>query len=172
MKRIRRWQLALAMLACTGILLPQPVMAGTVGSSEQAATSIQDVALDAGGKLHGQVVDAEGRGIEGVTVHMVQDGQELAAGVTDTRGNFEMTGLRGGVYQMVTESGGRVYRVWSHRAAPPAASRGVMLVESPDVVRGQSRPVIQFLTNPWVLGGIAAAAIAIPLALDDDDDAS
>jgi hypothetical protein len=29
--------------------------------------------------------------------------------------------------------------------------------------------VIRFLSNPWVLGGIVAAAIAIPLALDDDD---
>ena len=29
-----------------------------------------------------------------------------------------------------------------------------------------------FLTNPFVIGGIVAAAIAIPLALDDDDDAS
>jgi hypothetical protein len=29
--------------------------------------------------------------------------------------------------------------------------------------------VIGFLSSPWVLAGIVAAAIAIPLALDDDD---
>lgn len=28
---------------------------------------------------------------------------------------------------------------------------------------------LRFLNNPWVLGGIVAAAIAIPLALDSDD---
>ncbi|HEY6563964.1 MAG TPA: hypothetical protein VIY86_05675, partial [Pirellulaceae bacterium] len=29
-----------------------------------------------------------------------------------------------------------------------------------------------FLTNPFVIGAAIAAAIAIPLALDDDDDSS
>lgn len=32
--------------------------------------------------------------------------------------------------------------------------------------------ILGFLTNPWVIAGGIAAAIAIPLALDDDDDAS
>ncbi len=34
--------------------------------------------------------------------------------------------------------------------------------------RGRS----SFLSNPWVLGGIVAAAIAIPLAIHDDDEGS
>ena len=29
-----------------------------------------------------------------------------------------------------------------------------------------------FLTNPWALGAIVAAAIAVPLAIDDSDDGS
>jgi len=29
-----------------------------------------------------------------------------------------------------------------------------------------------FLSNPWVLGGVVATAIAIPLALSSDDDDS
>ena len=32
--------------------------------------------------------------------------------------------------------------------------------------------LLGFLSNPWVIAGGIAAAIAIPLALDDDDDAS
>ena len=45
-----------------------------------------------------------------------------------------------------------------------------MLVSGNEVVpHGRNRPVLGFLTNPWVLAGIVAAAIALPLALDDDD---
>ena len=29
---------------------------------------------------------------------------------------------------------------------------------------------LRFLQNPWVLGAIVSTAIAVPLALDDDDD--
>jgi hypothetical protein len=172
MKRVCRLQLALAILAAVGILLPRPLVAGTFGTAAESTASVQDIALDAAGNLHGEVLGQDGRGAEGVAVHMVQNGQEVATAITDAQGEFEIAGLRGGVYQMVTANGGGVYRVWSYRAAPPAAGPGVMLIESPDVVRGQGPPIMQFLTNPWVLGGIAAAAIAIPLALDDDDDAS
>jgi hypothetical protein len=31
---------------------------------------------------------------------------------------------------------------------------------------------INFFTNPWALGAVVAAAIAVPLAIDDSDDAS
>lgn len=29
--------------------------------------------------------------------------------------------------------------------------------------------MVGFLTNPWVVGALIAAAIAVPLAIDDDD---
>jgi len=31
---------------------------------------------------------------------------------------------------------------------------------------------LSFLTNPWILGSIVAAAIAVPLAIHDSDDGS
>ena len=43
------------------------------------------------------------------------------------------------------------------------------MVKGQNVVRGANAPILAFLANPWVLAGIVAAAIAIPLALDDDD---
>ena len=44
--------------------------------------------------------------------------------------------------------------------------------EMQKIVGGGGRPVLNFLTNPWALGSIVATAIAIPLALHDDDDGS
>jgi hypothetical protein len=40
-----------------------------------------------------------------------------------------------------------------------------------NVVRGQfgGGGMLGWLANPWVLAAVVAAAIAIPLALDDDD---
>jgi hypothetical protein len=32
------------------------------------------------------------------------------------------------------------------------------------------RKKLTFLTNPWAIGAVVAAAIAIPLAIDDSDD--
>jgi hypothetical protein len=43
------------------------------------------------------------------------------------------------------------------------------MVNSEEPARGQGESVLRFLSNPWVLGSLVAAAIAIPLALDDDD---
>jgi hypothetical protein len=70
-----------------------------------------------------------------------------------------------------------VYRLWAEQTAPPAANDGVLVVHGDDAVRGNScNPcgggLLGVLANPWVLAAIVAAAIAIPLALDDDDDAS
>jgi hypothetical protein len=49
-----------------------------------------------------------------------------------------------------------------------------MIAPNQTVVRGQmglgnGGSALSWLANPWVLAGVVAAAIAIPLALDDDD---
>jgi hypothetical protein len=66
-----------------------------------------------------------------------------------------------------------MYRVWTVNTAPPVAQPGAMVVAGQDLVRGQaSSPVLRFFTNPWVLAGLVGAAIAIPIALSNDDDDS
>ncbi len=86
-----------------------------------------------------------------------------------------MNNLSGGVCEFQTETNRDVYRLWAPRTAPPAAQQRVLLVSDSKVVLGQNcgGNALGWLANPWVLGGLVAAAIAIPLAVaNSDDDAS
>ena len=56
--------------------------------------------------------------------------------------------------------------------APPAAQSAALLVSGSDVVRGQNGGLVYWLTNPWVLAGLIAAAIAIPIALNNHGSSS
>lgn len=165
-----------ATLACAGFISGQAVQAASpmlnpaANQVQQTATAqqIRDVGLSAGGVLRGQVVDSLGTAKAGSTVIVVKNGQVAGTAKTDATGAFEVAGLSGGVYQIQTEQGGGNYRLWAPRTAPPAASDSALIVNSNDVMLGQDRPIMSWLSNPWVLGGLVAAAIAIPLALDHD----
>ena len=118
----------------------------------------------------GQVLDAQGAPIKDEAVSIRHNGEEVAQAKTDELGRYQVRGLKTGLYQVVTTQGGANYRVWDAKIAPPAAQPGaLMIIGQP--VRGQLGGG-GILGNPWVLGGIAAAAIIIPLALDDDDNGS
>lgn len=168
--------------ALIAMLVPQMVYAAnpSAAAAGQAAAvetsmAVQDVALQAGGVLQGQVLDVQGRPVTATAVTVIQQGQVVRQTHSDENGKFTVAGLKGGLYQVATAQGGAVYRLWTAEAAPPAAKSGVLIVSGDSVVRGgmngHSSP-FGFLGNPWVLGAIVAAAIAIPLALHDDDDAS
>ena len=156
------------MMAMVGMLVPTWARAEAVNAARQDA-AVLDVALQ-DGKLVGQVLNAEGAPIRGEAVSIRKDGHEIARVKTDDLGRYNVGDLKTGVYQVVTKDGGANYRIWEAKVAPPAAQPGaLMIVGQP--VRGQLGAG-GLLSNPWVLGGIAAAAIIIPLALDDDDPAS
>jgi hypothetical protein len=176
MKPMRILRGGLVVLASFGMLFPQVACGiGPVDSGQALAyssTAIRDIALQENGLLKGQVLDTQGAPVTGVPVAVVQQGKVIAATKTDATGHFAITGLKGGVFQVVTAQGGAAYRLWAPRTAPPAAQADALIVNGDTVVRGGMGGA-GFLSNPWVLGGIVAAAIAIPLAMDDgDDDAS
>jgi hypothetical protein len=141
---------------------------------------VTDVALARGGVLAGKIVDRQGAPQKGETIRVIHQGQVVGTAQTDARGEFNVADLRGGVYQVETTQGVGVYRLWAAQTAPPAANDGVLVVHGDEAVRGAGCDpcggggggLLGVLANPWVLAGIVAAAIAIPLALDDDDDAS
>ena len=171
MKWKRRFHAALVALAATGILMPQPSLASRpVAGPDAPALRVHDFALHEG-SLRGQVVDAAGKGVSDTEIAVVQQGQVVASGQTDTRGYYALHGLRGGVSQVVTEQGVTLCRLWTADSAPPSVQAEALLVHDDDVIRGQigHGGLVRFLSNPWVLGAIVAAAIAIPLALDRDD---
>ncbi len=148
-----------------------------------------------GNVLVGQMLDAQGAAIAGATVSVQTAGKEVARVLTDQAGKFQVTGLKGGVHQVAAAGQQNVYRLWAPQTAPPAAQQGLMLVSSTDVVRGQcdcgtptcgsacgggggggvlgggvGGGIGNWIANhPIVTAGAIATAIAVPLALEDDD---
>jgi hypothetical protein len=163
MKLVQSLKTFTVMLACVGLLAGQTVQA--------ASPVIRDVALQPGGILNGQVLNEQAVAQGQAKVAVVHKGKPLTVTETDNAGRFVLTGLEPGVYELHLAEGGGAYRVWAPRTAPPAAEQSVLLVQDSRVVRGMHQGAGHFgwLANPWVLAGIVALAIAIPLALDDDD---
>jgi hypothetical protein len=154
-------------LACAGMVAPQQMFAAAVAPSEQG---VRDLSLGANGTLTGQVVNSQGQAQAGAQVQVFQQEQKVASATADADGNFSVAGLRGGVHQIAAGEGVQVYRFWSANTAPPAATNRAMLVSDSNVVRGGSRGgVVGFLTNPWVLAAGVATAIAVPIALNNNN---
>jgi hypothetical protein len=158
--------------ASVGMVLPQGAYAASAQLARPASSGVRDVALHDGGCLTGQVLDAAGTPVAGTAVAVIDQSRALASTQTGADGRFAIAGLKAGVYEVATSNGVTVCRLWAPRTAPPAAQGDALVVHGDTVVRGGlggGGGVIGFLSNPWVLGGIVAAAIAIPLLLDDDD---
>ncbi len=175
MRMDARWARAVTAVAIIGLLLPRPVWAlQPTGTINVAVKNTADVQLDDAGTFWGQVIRADGQPLASVPIHITRHGKLVASVHTDSEGKFAVRQMRGGVYEVATPYQSDVIRLWAARTAPPtAAERLILTARSADIVRAQGDgQFMQFITNPWVLGGIVAAAIAIPLALDDDDQAS
>jgi hypothetical protein len=140
--------------------------------------TIRDIELASGGLLVGRLLDAGGQPRGNVAVSIVADGAILATTHTDEAGIFAVTNLRGGVHQVSTGDAIQICRFWVNGTAPPLAARSVDFVSGDQVVRGQWGPppgnsLIRrakvWATNPFIVGGVVAAAVAVPVALSDDD---
>ncbi len=102
----------------------------------------------------------------------VSDGaRDLGTTVTKADGRFEIRGLRGGVLTLTAGQTKAAVRAWTPKAAPPAARKDVLLVAGQQQTLGQSFGGFRSLiTNPWVIAGIVAAAVAIPVAIHNSND--
>lgn len=169
MKSTRRVRMAILSLVLAGTCLTSVVRAADANSLP--APQIADVALRDGGTLVGQMVD--GQNIPKTNIRVaLQDAQnhEVAAATTNQQGYFTMSGLRSGVYQVVTPQGRQVYRLWQPGMAPPSAQSGILLVADGNTVRGVAGngTLKTLLTNPLVIGGVVATAVAVPVALSNN----
>jgi hypothetical protein len=102
-----------------------------------AAPVVQDVALETGGTLRGQVLDQQGNPMLQTTVSVWNAGQEVASTQTDASGNFVVSNLRGGNYVVVAGEDGGTFRLWTETTAPPQARSGVLIVSGRNVRRAQ-----------------------------------
>lgn len=171
-------------LATFGMLLPHTLVAAQTGQPSPAlqptisqpavVAPISDVRLHEGGTLLGQVVDAQGIAAANKPVAVHAHNRVVGSAVTDKHGHFVVSGLQGGVYQVVAGSDGTgAYRLWVNKTAPPVAKPAALIVCGDQVVRGQCYPsLVRFLTNPWVVAGLIGTAIAVPIALNNHDSES
>lgn len=168
-------QLAAAAFACASMLVSPVALAAPV--AKQARPS--DIALRDGGVLVGQVTTPQGTALAGAPVSIKQNGREVIRVATNAKGEFTVAHLKGGVYQVAAPGYQCSFRLWAPRTAPPAASNGLMAVAGDQAVLGNHGGAGPFATvsswvatHPIMTAGIVAAAVAIPLAIDDDDKGS
>lgn len=174
MKTFKTFRAAVVALTCLGVVIPRGAIASSpvVVDGVPVSQVVEDLELQ-GDLLIGGLVDASGRGVEDAPIVIGQDGKPVAQLRTDAEGRFAAKGLKPGVYQVVSHGKASTHRVWEEGRAPAQAKRGVIHSVDPQVARGASHGgLLGILANPLFLALIIAAAIAIPLALDDDDDAS
>lgn len=176
------WKNSLATLAVATVSLQPHLLIGAepaVQPAQQRAIQVaHDIMLTEGGVLTGRLVNEQGNAMAMQAVSLQTAGKEVARITTDKEGNFQAANLKGGVYQVASTGHQGVYRLWTAKTAPPAAQKGLTLVSHKDVVRGQFAPAPsnplarmgQFIAeHPILTAGTIGAAIAIPIALDDDD---
>jgi hypothetical protein len=184
--RLRRQ--SLVWLAVVGICLPLPALAAESnlrsadGATDRGAWRVVDVELRPGGMLVGQVLDAGAQPVSDADISILSGDSAVASTRTDASGLFAVTGLRGGMHQVQTNDTAQVCRLWAPGTAPPTSPSAVQIVTGDEIVRGQWGPppgngflknAKVWATNPFVIGGVVAAAVAIPVAIhnaDDDDD--
>jgi hypothetical protein len=162
------------------MVLPPSLIAAPPAAGVPLASSVVDVALRSGGILVGQVLNPQGTPQAGKVVSIQYANYEVARTTTDANGVFAARGIRGGQYQILTEDGICMCRLWAPDTAPPGAQPAALLVSGEGVVRGQwgwvpgTGAMHQWVgwvkAHPFITASAVAAAVAVPLALADDDD--
>lgn len=166
-------------LAALGVCL-----SGAASAAPPAAKPVvHDVALMHGGELVGQLVDAQGIPQGGVGVTLTLEQRPLGVASTDANGRFAYRGVQGGVYQLTAANGTGVYRLWAPGTAPKGTPMTALVTIGDPVVRGQQYAnAYQYqyshtglgrakfmLANPWVVSGIVATAVAVPVGIHNAD---
>lgn len=165
MKTQRLWKSALVLLTGIATVLPNSVMAGDAPVNAEVrkpAVQVRDVSLDADGTLTGYVVDAQGKpeALESVTIH--QGRTTVATVKTNEKGQFAAKGLKGGVYQVSSNKGAALFRVWKNGTAPKQASKLALVVNDQGIARAQGEGGLLGLGGGGAgLGGASLATVGI-----------
>lgn len=142
--------------------------------------TLSNVQLSQDGAMHGLMVSADGKPVADtvVRIHMQGDINRISQTIkSDRDGRFQVRGLKTGTLVVSVGDSSYACRVWNHGIAPPNSVKTAAFVTDGQVVRGQGERRPAFLQRIYslttkqkvCLGLIIAAAITIPIALDDDD---
>lgn len=105
--------------------------------SAEESFKLHDVALNHNGVLVGQMVDANGVPATDAVFSIAKKGEAAVSVKTRENGKFVVPDLRGGHYQVVSAQGTSHFRLWSNGTAPKNAMKGMLLVSTKQVARGQ-----------------------------------
>jgi hypothetical protein len=171
MRVVNRTGHVVATIALFGFLLNPPRLCaqqdGTLSRTDVLAASgplVTDVALQPGSVLRGRVIHAAGQAMPRQTVEVFRDGQLVATVGTGLEGQFAVGPLRGGVYRVTAADVSGVVRLWAPNTAPPGAKPQLWIVSGP-VSRAQMHPAATVMGSPFVITGLVAAAVAVPVAM-------
>jgi hypothetical protein len=164
MKKMVKLRVVLAAIACVGMMVPQ--VAWSADGLTNAKLKLVDVQLQDGKVLQGQIVDGQGKPQADADVAVLQDGKVLARTKTNKEGYFAVRDLKTGIYQVASDNGLGNFRVWNADVAPPQAQQGALVVADGSVVRGN---LLDVITNPLVVAGVIATAIAVPIAVSSSN---
>lgn len=169
MKRLQFVARATTWLSLAGLIISPALQAQAeqLAGTHQAG-NVADVALDADQLLHGQLVDGSAAPAKG-QVALLRSGRLLATADTAADGTFVLKVPQGGTYQLAAGDSLTTIRVWTHRAAPPHAQPRMMLVQG-GVVRGQQGAIPFSSISPWVVAGVVAVAIGVPIILSNQNE--
>lgn len=143
-------------------------------------TEIVDVALDARGILHGSFVDQLGLPLPRTQVIARQGKTKTRKTITNGAGAFQLTGLKGGIWNITVGSQSTLHRVWAPEIAPPIAKSRILVVKRALAIRGQSEEETGMLAafdNGTLfsvgagLAGITLGTIGISEASEANDEA-
>lgn len=154
-------------MAALGLCLPEIAFSAT----PTPTPAVVDIELADGGVLQGQVVDLQKGGVPGLPVSVLAQDKEVARTTTAENGRFTIPGLRGGVYRVAAGKEGQgLFRLWSAKTAPPAAQKDAIVYTQNCCGGGGTLKML--LSNPIIVAGLIATAIAVPVALACGEPAS
>lgn len=178
MKLVNRLRPAVLVLVCLGVILPKHCHAISPSGGNPKLT-ITDVALQEGGILRGQALDANGAAKSGVSISVKWQNRPVAETITNSEGQFEVAGLRGGLHTITSDRGIAACRFWAANTSPPNVQSNLLLVSEQTVVRGNARKryaIASLLSNPYFMALAIGTAVIIPVAInaanDDNDSGS
>ena len=173
MRCSRKLRAASVAVTCASLLVQPAVVKAEPPAASSARDAVQplvsDVALGQRGVLRGQLVDSSGKPQPAARVDVRRFDGQAATATTDRDGRFALEGLSGGVVDLSVAGNHGIYRLWAADTAPPSARSEILVVNGPTAYRGQ-RPLHCLLASPWVIAGIIALAVAIPVAVHNADD--
>jgi hypothetical protein len=187
MRITMEWARGAAIVAGLNLAVPQALVFAAEAPVTKPAkqASAKDIKLTTAGDLTGRVVTAEGKAVDGAAVTISQNNKPVAKTISTASGEFKVTGLKTGLYQVSAGQQAQFVRVWPQDVAPPAALAQATIVQSP-VVRGQDGMIVQegmvvrgqdefdyLETDEIIIGVVAFTALGIGIgaliAANDDD---